>query len=232
MMSEVLWPPPPTLPGRVTTVKLSEGTVLYRVHDRNYHGDAFNERVEDTHFRGTRFGGTRDDPYPVLYAARHPDTALLETLLHDSAFESRGVRTLLHDEVSKYKFTTLRLNADVELTSLRGAEALGAVAATNWLTDCTKESYGLSRRWARFIRQQVPTSQGLAWSSKRDDGREAVALFGDRFREPHAVRARVDYVAVVSLAGAPSIDFGEDDGIRWLNKRLHRYRAVVLDPGS
>jgi RES domain len=228
-MMESVAPPPDALPRDPELFVYPEGTVLYRVHDRKYHPNAFNPRVEHTHFLGSRFGGTKDDWYPVLYAAPDPATALLETLLHDgAAFPGKPVRTLLRRDVGRYMFSQVRLNASVTLVSLVGARNMAAVAASPWLVQCDKDSYSISRYWAHWIRAQAKEAQGLIWLSKRDPSRQSLVLFEDRFGARHNVAGRLDHVPVLSPTGLAPIDLSEDFGIEWLNETLRPYETTVL----
>lgn len=222
---ELLKPPPAELPRNPDRHVVPEGTKLYRVHHRDYRPDAFNARPEDVHFLGTRFGGTAEDSYPCFYAAPAPETAVVETLLHDARFGADPMRPLSRDAVRDLLLSTVYLNMDVELVSLLRAKSLAAVAADGWLVHCDRDSYALTRRWGHWIRSHARWAQGFVWPSKRDVGNPALVLFDDRVGES----ARVDYRPFVVPTGEAPRDFGKDSDIGWLNEVLEPYQATVMD---
>jgi hypothetical protein len=44
----------------------------------------------------------------------------------------------------------------------------------------TKDRYPDTRQWAEAIHARCPDIHGLCWTSRQDDGAQAVMLFGDR----------------------------------------------------
>jgi hypothetical protein len=224
MMHDLL-PPPSSLPREPERMVLRAGTKLFRVHHRDYRCDAFNAKVEDVHFLGSRFGGTAEDRYPILYAALAPDTAIAETLLHDAVFRGDPVRVLPSEFVAGFLLSALYLNADVELVSLLNARALAAVGATSWLVDCDRDQYPRSRHWGHWIRTQAPWAQGFIWHSKRDVDRPSLVLTGDRVGEA----ARVDFEPVVVPDRSERVlDFAKEDDVARLNELLEPYQATVM----
>jgi hypothetical protein len=224
-MVEQLSLPPDVLPREPDVWPLAAGLKLYRVSDRDYRADAFKATLEDSHFRGTRFGSTETDRYPYYYAAPEPSTAIVETLLHDACFDGEPVRTLPRAFVGQYLFSTVRVNVDLKLVSLLDSPALAAVAADGWLVGCERDAYAQTRRWGQWIRAQVPWAQGFVWPSRRDVGRRALVLFGDRVGEP----AKVDFRPPVVLTDDDPVDFSKESGISWLNRILEPYQATVME---
>jgi RES domain len=201
-------------------------TLLYRVHDRKYHPGAFNATPEHIHFGGTRFGGTALDRYPVLYAATEPESALLETLLHDISFAGGLERTVPRPLVEKYLLSTLKLTKPVKLVSLLDAKALSAVATDSWLIHSERPSYPRTRWWSQWIRENNDWAKGLIWPSKRNVGGKCLVLFGDRFDIECGIAAQVDY-SPIAVPVMPPIDFATPAGSAWLRDALKPYGAVV-----
>ena len=213
--------PPRALRGTPAECLLPAGTRLYRIHDKKWASTAFNSRVQDPHFEGTRFDGTREDPYAYYYGALEMKTALAEALLRSQPFEpSRRMRLLPIKSYAGRTASAVLLNRPLRLISLVSAEDLSAVGQTNWLL--RSEEYDKTRLWAHWLRREVPWAQGLLWLSNHDfpDGR-ALVLFGDRC-QPEGVGAilRPD-------PGLRSIDFDDPTGLDWLEDRMLPLRTSV-----
>jgi hypothetical protein len=194
------------------------GTLLWRCHLSRYAVDEFNPVPAHEHFKGSRFDSTEKDPYPYLYAALDPVTALAEVLLRSVEFDGRtAVRQIPWAQASRYLLSAVRTRADVTLVDLTGAEGLAAVWQDDWLVTSTE--YAQTRYWVRLIREHSALAQGLAWTSKRCMPRRALQLFGDRC--PGDL-----------LAGGPEECHRLDApaGVRAVNRLLGPLRAVVSEP--
>jgi hypothetical protein len=64
--------------------------------------------------------------------------------------------------------------------STKGLKRLGLQRTD--LIDTPYTAYPLTREWAVWLHGATPAS-GLLWTSRQDDGAQAVALFGDRVPE-------------------------------------------------
>ncbi|MCD9195276.1 RES family NAD+ phosphorylase [Streptomyces albireticuli] len=173
--------PPTGLPMEPLTHTLAAGTRLWRLHLNRYEAAEFNPRLAHEFFRGSRFDATEKDPYPYLYAALDPVTALSEVLLRSVGYDdATGFRLVPWAQASRYHLSVLRTTAELALVDLTTAEGLAAVWQDAWLVDCEEEDYDKTRYWARLIREHCARADGLLWQSKRCRPRTALQLFGDR----------------------------------------------------
>ncbi|MFJ6724178.1 RES family NAD+ phosphorylase [Streptomyces sp. NPDC091281] len=172
---------PPTIDMVPRFTVLPTGTALWRCHRSRYGATGFKDVVAHTHFGGSRFDSTAEDPYPYLYATREPATALAEVLLRSMEFDAvSGHRLVPWAQASRYTLTEVVTTADLPLISLRAEEDLAAVCQTSWLLDCEPDDYSRTRYWAQELRRQSAEARGLLWQSRRHRPREALVLFGDR----------------------------------------------------
>jgi hypothetical protein len=218
--------PPPTFRGTANTITIPNGSELWRVHGSKYAGDAFRPvnpdptRNTDQNFGGGRFDSTSYDPYPYLYAATKPTTALAETFLRDLDFRSAGDRILPRRAVAGMKLSAIRVQVELSLVSLISATDLAAVYQDHWLVDADGAAhYAQTRRWAHWLRRHSPDTHGLAWQSKRDRPFPAFILFGDRC-PPGAL----------SLIPTSSIDLDDANGATQLNALLRPYLVKIISP--
>lgn len=199
---------------------LPAGTRLWRLHPDHYGAAEFNPTLAHEFFRGSRFDATEKDPYPYLYAALDPVTALSEVLLRSVEFDdATGIRLVPWAQASRYRLSMLRTTAELSLVDLTTAEGLASVWQDAWLVDCEEEDYAKTRYWARLIREHCARADGLLWQSKRCRPRAALQLFGDRCgRGP----------LVTEPDGALRLD-AEDD-VREVNALLEPLRARISVP--
>jgi hypothetical protein len=200
-------------------VVLAAGTWLWRVHNKTRSCSDFKSAGSDPHFGGGRFDGTTADPYPYLYAAAELQTALLETLVRGVPFNDRGSRLIRRAAITDCRISAFGLTQDLTLLSLLTTPDLAAACQDEWLVHASPADYPQTRRWAQWLRSQAPWAQGLAWPSRRDLGRSAVMLFGDRC--PGG--------ALQPEAGS-AVDLDDAEGARWLNTHLGPYRISVKPP--
>ncbi|NYV77370.1 RES family NAD+ phosphorylase [Streptomyces sp. UH6] len=196
---------------------LPAGTLVWRCHSEEYGPVEFNPNPAHLYFKGNRFDATERDPYPYLYAALEPLTALAEVFLRSVEFDGPGaVRRIPWAQASRYLLTAVRTTADVRLVDLTTAEGLATVWQDEWLVDCEHREYDKTRYWVQVIREHCSSAQGLRWVSKRCRPREAVQFFGDR-GEPFA-----------GARGAEArYRLGRTADVREVNRMLSRLRAVI-----
>lgn len=198
-----------------TRTRLPAGTELWRVHKRRRPAEQFNATDSDVIWGGGRFDGTERCSYPYLYAAFQQTTAVTEALLRSMQFDGGRSRTLSRTAVDGRRLSAVTLTGDVTLLSLTSTPALAGVAQDEWLVHAEPTFYGQTRDWAHWIRDRAPWAQGLIWPSKRDLGRDAVLLFGDRCGD------------VLTPEPGRCIDLDDELGRIWLNTALADYRICV-----
>jgi hypothetical protein len=208
------YPPPDALPGEPTRATLRAGTPVYRVHSTHRAPSAYNSRPSHAFYYGGRFDSTRYDPYGYLYLGFSIGAAVSEVLLRSLPFESDGgPRLLPRVAFERRSLSFLRLTADVEVVSLMSGADLAAVAQDSWLVHTEGADYPQTRDWGHWIRRQTkPWAQGFVWPSKREPADRVAILFDDRGRAP-----------LLEPAGADPVDFGTEEGERWLNGVLAPY---------
>ncbi|GAA2806632.1 RES family NAD+ phosphorylase [Saccharopolyspora taberi] len=204
--------PPPKYADSPVRHVLPAGTELFRVHLTKFDATSFRPDPSDEHFGGGRFDGTERDPYPTYYAAPHSSTALMEYLGRDLRVLSNGLRTAGYAKVKGRQLSAVRTTRELTLVSLLSGPDLAAVAQDEWLIQ--SEDYGKTRRWSNWIRQQAEWAHGLVWPSKRDVGKPALVLFGDR-------------CGPEVLEVSRQIDLSTPVGTRHVNVLLSAYRVQV-----
>ncbi|MFD5271517.1 sigma-70 family RNA polymerase sigma factor [Streptomyces sp. NPDC058335] len=212
--------PPPSQPLPAEAVALPAGTRLWRIHRTRYSPDRFSP-VLDSPFFGSRFGGTPNDPYGVLYAYRSAATAVTDQLLRDLPFDTDSPRVLPYAQISNRAFARLCTTVPLRLIDLSSVQALAAIGATEGLTQSDSSLYAQTRYWASHLRRENPWAQGLVWQSRRNPGvgQDALVLFEDRC--PSGCLAADELVPLCSPQGA---------GL--LNSVMAPFRALVVTPGE
>ncbi|MBA2807788.1 RES family NAD+ phosphorylase [Streptomyces sp. KM273126] len=200
---------------------LPAGSLIWRCHAGHYGVGQFNSRTAHEHFKGSRFDSTEADPYPYLYAALDPVTALAEVLLRSVEFsggKGTAARQIPWGQASRYLLSAVRTAVDVRLVDITSAEGLAAVWQDEWLV--TSLEYAQTRYWVRLIREHSASAQGLCWTSKRCMPRRALQFFGDRCGE-HL------------LAPTPEECYrlGSPTDAKEINRMLSPLHAVISEPG-
>ncbi len=209
---------PDTVEGGPRVTVVPTGTVLWRVHHRDYGAHDFNPKPADSHWGGGRFDGTEQDSYPFLYAGYEESTAIAERLLRGQRFDGKP-RMLARSVRQGRRLSPVETTLDLRLITLVSAVDLAAIYQDDWLVQADEPDYGKTRRWAHWLRQVDFGAQGLVWQSRRDRPNRALVLFGDRC--PAA--------AVVTSSRYPGFDLDDDESLARLNVALAPYRACV-DP--
>jgi hypothetical protein len=208
------YPPPDAPPGEPTRATLRAGTPVYRVHSTHRAPTAYNTRPSHAFYYGGRFDSTRYDPYGYLYLGFSVGAAVSEVLLRSLPFESGGGPPLLpRVAFERRSLSFLRLAVDVEVVSLMSGADLAAVAQDSWLVHTEGADYPQTRDWGHWIRRQTkPWARGFVWPSKREPADRVAVLFDDRGEAP-----------LLEPAGSDPVDFGTQEGERWLNGVLAPY---------
>jgi hypothetical protein len=205
------------------TTTLPAGTELWRCHATERPAACFNPHPAATPFRGSRFDATAEDPYPFLYVAREPATALAETLLRDKEFGSGpdGGRLVPWAQARRYSLSRLTTAAPLELILLVTEEDLAAIGQDAWLLEAAGPLYAHTRFWARALRAGAAGAHGMVWQSRRHRPRLACVLFGDRCGE-------------TALKAEPAVthDLATVPGRRHANGLLAALRTVIAGPGD
>ncbi|WP_405388510.1 RES family NAD+ phosphorylase [Streptomyces sp. NBC_01102] len=210
------YPPPEAMPDQPHRVTLTAGTPVHRVHSTHRDAIGFNSEPAHAFYYGGRFDSTPYEKYGYLYVGFSVGAAVCEVLLRSIPFDSDGgTRLLPRASFERRSLSFLRLATDVDVVSLMSGRDLAAVAQDSWLVHTEGADYPQTRDWGHWIRRETaPWAQGFVWPSKREPADRVAVLFQDRCGEP-----------ALEATGAPRIDFGTEDGERWLNGVLAPYRA-------
>jgi len=200
---------------------LAAGIWLWRVHRRYRSAADFKDVRSDPHFGGSRFDSTPMDPYPYLYAAPEPQTALLETLVRGIPFDDSGRRLIRRSAVAGHRITAISPVQDLRLISLLTTADLAAACQDEWLILTASTNYPQTRRWGQWLRSQATWAQGMIWPSVRDLGHRSLVLFGDRLTS-----------GALQIVPGTSTDLDDARGTAWLNKMLAPYRVSVRAPAT
>ncbi|MER6915353.1 RES family NAD+ phosphorylase [Streptomyces sp. NPDC000594] len=203
---------------------LPAGTQLWRMHSSRYAAGEFKPFHPDDPAPG-RFHGTPEDPYPSLYAATDPETALAETLLRSLPIDrGTGMRLVPRRSVLGRSLNVVRTRCELRLVSLCSGAALAAVCNSPELLESEgPEHYARTRLWARELRAEAPGAMGMIWGSKRNPSRYAVVLFGDRLAD-HAGGP----LEALPYRSIP--DLGSPEGIKEANQLLEPLRSAIDVP--
>ena len=144
---------------------------------------AFNPSPVPGRFRP--FEDARGGMIATAYAAEDEETAIAERLLRGvDPHVSTAPRRLLLRHVHGVALTSIVPRRALRLARLHGLglRRLGLSRAA--LIECGADRYAWTARWARALHASDPELDGLVWSSRQNDGRFAVMLFGDRVELP------------------------------------------------
>jgi hypothetical protein len=141
---------------------------------------AFNATASTGRFRPIYSGppGNRV-PVPTIYAAADTETALAEGLLR--GVDAGGARVRLYvKQVEGIALAGLVALRDLRLVRLHGAGLKRLRLLRTELVDSEAEAYAWTASWAQAIHDQVPSADGLVWTSRQNDSARAMILWGDR----------------------------------------------------
>jgi hypothetical protein len=180
---------------------------VYRVHSTHRAPTAYNTRPSHAFSHGGRFDSTRYDPYGYLHLGFSVGAAVSEVLLRSLPFDSDGgPRLLPRVAFERRSLSFLRLAADIEVVSLMPGADLAAVAQDLRLVHAEGADHPQTGDWGHWIRRQTgPWAQGFVRPSKREPADRVAILFDDRGEAP-----------LREPTGAGPLDFGTQEGERWL----------------
>nr|WP_318381479.1 RES family NAD+ phosphorylase [uncultured Enterobacter sp.] len=211
-------PLPQPGPLKTTTLSVSAGTVLHRVHQEQCAADQFNPGVKGN----ARFSPIRNaegGTIPTLYAGLTRECAMMETVFHDVPF-APGLKTYDKSKLDGQLHSTLMVTDDLELLDLTSISLRKLGITRKQLIDTEKDQYPNTRKWAEALHQQCPTAQGLSWVSRQDDTTRAMVLFGTRV-SVQALRPTGESLSLVN-------DTATYDAVLDLAERLD----VLIVPGK
>lgn len=202
--------PPATL--QISRVTWSKGAVIHRVHQDQYAADQFNPGVKGA----ARFSPIRNkdgEPIPTLYGGSTFECAAMETVFHDVPFSS-GYKAYDKSKLDEQVHSLVQINQDLVLADL-GSKALRKLGVQrSQLIDTEKDQYPRTRKWAEAIHAESSEIQGLCWTSRQDDGANAIVLFGDRI-SPDALQPHGPSRSLISDTSAYGelLDLAEKIGV-------------------
>ncbi|GAB2707661.1 RES family NAD+ phosphorylase [Arthrobacter bambusae] len=158
--------------------KLPAGTILWRVHDSGYAGDAFHRGGPDAKLSRFAFFG-KPDHVPVLYLGQSEECAIAETILHDKV---RGSVVDSTEYVSKV-LSRVTVGRELRLVSFKGFGLTRLGTSAGQLTASSSRYYDQTRLWAEAA-HGVHGVDGIVWMSARFNEQPAYMLFGDRVGDP------------------------------------------------
>lgn len=117
---------------------------------------------------------------PTLYAGTTLDCALMETVFHDVPF-APGLKTVskktnVYDQMR----SSLRATRDLSLIDLRSIALRRLGLTRRELIDTEATQYAVTRSYALRLYEQLPTAEGMIWTSRQDDQSQALILFEAR----------------------------------------------------
>jgi hypothetical protein len=168
--------PPPPDPLECNNWVLKAGTIIHRVHDRQFGAMAFNPGKGNSRFAPFAVGGT---PIPTAYAATSFECAAFETIFHDIAPTER-FKSVYWSSIEPLVYSTMKLGRDVPLAPLFSADLMKFGVERGQLIDTPKSTYPQTRAWSPAIHEAVTRPEGMVWTSKRYDQEKAIMLFGSR----------------------------------------------------
>ena len=180
--------PPATL-ANPNIVTLGSGTLLHRVHDRNFAACDFNP-CKGAPTRFAPIADRKGNCVPSFYAASTLEAAIYETIFHDIPVQAKR-KTVPRTLVQTRAHGQLEVLCDLRLVSLRGPDLQQWRISRNSLIATSPKLYPGTTRWASAIHHQFPNVHGLMWTSNQCDPYTAYLFFGDRvasqdFRIMHA----------------------------------------------
>ena len=190
-------PPPHAGSLKITMYSLTKGTLLHRIHHKQYMANQFNPGLRGN----ARFSPIKDatgDPIPTIYAGMTKNCAMMETIFHDVPF-APGFKTYDKSKLEGQVHSTLEVLKELELVDLASVALRKLGISRKQLIDTEKDRYLTTRQWAEKLYQQCPTAQGLVWVSRQDDTARAMVLFGDRI-PPQSLTQTTESLSLINDA--------------------------------
>lgn len=184
---DIVCPTPKACPiaatlSRLETMDLDSARPLYRVYDRTWGYDEFNEGHGDSRFApiDDLVTGKR---LPSMYLGETPTTVLLETVFHDVHEQRRIVyQAHLHEKLLAY----IKPPANARLGDLRDPQLDKLGLTRGQIVSSPAEHYPCTRLLAiaALAQSHDPPLQGLIWHSRQAElggkaAQEVIVLYGD-----------------------------------------------------
>ncbi len=158
--------------------KMVKGTIVHRVHQTTFAGDAFNPC-----FGGqTRFAPILDSSglcVPSLYAGETVISTIYETIFHDVS-ATTSFKTVPMTSVESRSHSELEVRRDIKIVRLHAPDLKKWGISKSVLIGASAKLYGDTAKWAETIHHSYPDAEGLKWTSNQCDPDEAYLFFGDR----------------------------------------------------
>ncbi len=149
----------------------------WRIHPVSYGPIFFGKTGGNRYDAPVDASGAR--PYGVLYVARDPHGAFIETFGH-----ATGVRVIDRTALAHRGIAKVTASRPLRLVDLRG-NGLARIGADEAL--CAGPDYGVSQAWSAAIHDHPKAPDGLIYRARHDPSRFSVALFD---RVSPVIRAR------------------------------------------
>lgn len=225
-------PRPPASAGalRAAPAVLPIDTVLVRFHSPRFGALSFNPNVGpsgaprdiDRPEDGARFSPFSDDlgaNVPTLYAGTTEYAAALESVFHDVPHvpdppfpnSKLGHFVLSHFSVVRPLSVLELVNSQLRQFPVAG-RAHSLLEAE--IVHSDPRQYPMTRRWAQYFYNGIPTLQGLAWRPRLGGEGISYVLFGDRVARsdlhsagpPIPIDSGLGYSLMKQIAAAAHID--------------------------
>jgi hypothetical protein len=184
-------PPPPSAFPAFNTQPLKAGAQVFRFHDRNLEGAAYNPCLGGL----TRFAPlslATGECLPTLYAATSLEAAAWDSLFHDVPHVS-GPKFVRLRKVTAKVLSVIELAEDVVVAPLHAPDLHRLGLEKTDLVETPPTTYAATARWAEAFHRADPAIGGLRWTSRRCDPDLAFLFFEDRVpRGAWRVVARTD----------------------------------------
>jgi hypothetical protein len=168
--------PPADLASRLLPITRIKAT-WWRVYPTAYGPIFFGKTGNNRYDAPADAAGVRG--YGVLYLARDPHGAFIETFGHTT-----GIRAIDRAQLSTRGLAKVTASRSLRLVDLRG-EGLARIGADEAL--CAGPDYAISHAWSAALRDHPRTPDGLIYRARHDPSRFSVALFD---RASDVIRAR------------------------------------------
>jgi hypothetical protein len=171
---------PPARPVRPAVDIWPAGRPIIRAHASEFGATELDPRsAADNRFDPLRSHG---HVVPVLYGAGDEPAAASETIFHTvparegTTGELRPRQVALAPYVS-WVWSTVACRRDLTLVSLRGAGLVRLGVTRAQLILGGRTVWPTTRQWAEALFADAPQADGLWWTSRQAQGRDALMLF-------------------------------------------------------
>ncbi|HYE29016.1 MAG TPA: RES family NAD+ phosphorylase [Allosphingosinicella sp.] len=174
-------PSPPDPFPAVNRRPLAAGSEIHRIHDSGFAANAFNPgKGRPSRFAPLiRADGTA---IPTGYAADGHECAAHETVFHEVQHDAPR-KTIPFLAIEPLSHAVLLTRRELVLASLFEPDLNSWGLTRGQMIDTLADSYPDTARWALALHERWPDVDGLVWTSRRCDPRQAYLLFGDRVAE-------------------------------------------------